>query len=141
MKINKKTVSQLIGLAVLFGAVEVTHQLTKTEEQTTYSVTLEDLALGNGETDGETGGATGGGGTDGETEGGTGGGTGNSGSSGKGAMVKLQFKAQKGAKVTVFRDGREVTLTCDVSGYTECRGRGDIACTPVVRELTNCTED
>ena len=69
MKIKKKTVSQLIGLAVLLGAVEVTHQLTKTEEQVTYSVTLENLALGNGETDGETGG-TGEGGADGETGGG-----------------------------------------------------------------------
>ena len=37
------------------------------EEQTTYSVTLESLALGNGETDGENGG----GGTDGEAGGGT----------------------------------------------------------------------
>ena len=33
IKINKKTVSQLIGLAVLFGVVEITYQLTKTEEQ------------------------------------------------------------------------------------------------------------
>ena len=71
MKINKKTVSHFLGLAVLFGAVELTHQLTKTEEQVNYSVTLESLALGNGETDGENGG----GGTDGETGGGgTGGG-------------------------------------------------------------------
>ena len=78
MKIKKKTVSQLIGLAVLLGAVEVTHQLTKTEEQVTYTVTLESLALGNGETDGENGGGTGGGGADGETGGGTtGGGSGN----------------------------------------------------------------
>ena len=61
-------------MAVLFGAVELTHQLTKTEEQTTYSVTLEDLALGNGETNGENG-DTGEGGADGETDGGTTGGT------------------------------------------------------------------
>ena len=65
MKIKKKTVSQLIGLAVLLGAVEVTHQLTKTEEQTTYSITLQDLANANSEADGENGG-----GTDGETGGG-----------------------------------------------------------------------
>ena len=32
----------------------------KTEEQVTYSITLENLALGNGETDGENGGTTGG---------------------------------------------------------------------------------
>ena len=41
----------------------------KTEEQTTYRTTLENLALGNGETNGETGGT--GGGTDGESGGGT----------------------------------------------------------------------
>ena len=35
--------------------------MEETEEQTTYSVTLENLALGNGETNGETGGGTGGG--------------------------------------------------------------------------------
>ena len=68
-------------MAVLFRAVELTNQLTKTEEQVTYSVTLESLALGNGETDGENGGGgtdgeTGGGGsTDGESDGGTTGGT------------------------------------------------------------------
>ena len=56
-------------MAVLLGVIEVTHQLTKTEEQTTYSITLESLALGNGETDGENGGTTGGGGsTDGESD-------------------------------------------------------------------------
>ena len=48
MKINKKTVSHFLGLAVLFGAVELTHQLTKTEEQVTYSVTLESLANAGG---------------------------------------------------------------------------------------------
>ena len=39
--------------------------MEETEEQTTYSVTLEDLALGNGETNGENGGT--GGTTDGES--------------------------------------------------------------------------
>ena len=68
MKIKKKVVSHFLGLAVLFGVIEVTHQLTKTEEQTTYSVTLEDLAHGQSETNGETGG----GGADGETGGGSG---------------------------------------------------------------------
>ena len=28
MKINKKAVSHFLGLAVLFGVIEVTHQLT-----------------------------------------------------------------------------------------------------------------
>ena len=45
-------------------------------QKTTYSITLQDLALGNGETEGENGGGTGGGGTDGESDGGTTGGTG-----------------------------------------------------------------
>ena len=67
MKINKKIVSHFLGLAVLFGVIELTHQLTKTEEQTTYSVTLESLLHAQSETNGENG--TGGGGTDGETGG------------------------------------------------------------------------
>ena len=151
MKINKKTVSHFLGLAVLFGAVELTHQLTKTEEQVTYSVTLESLALGNGETDGENGGGgtdgeTGGGGsTDGESDGGTtggttGGGTGNSTPSGNGANVKVENPAQKNVTVTIELNGRIVTAICDSSSYTVCSGRGNIPCTPVVRELTNCRE-
>ena len=38
--------------------------MEETEEQVTYSITLESLAIGNGETNGEN---IGGGGTDGET--------------------------------------------------------------------------
>ena len=41
------------------------------EKQTTYSVTLESLVLGNGETNGENGGSVGGGGADGESDEGT----------------------------------------------------------------------
>ena len=72
----KNLVKRLKSNAMLQIAVFVTTFLLmdlfiqmneKTEEQTTYSVTLENLALGNGETDGETGGT--GGGADGETGG------------------------------------------------------------------------
>ena len=49
--------------------------MEETEEQTTYSLTLENLLHAQSETNGETGGGTdGGGSTDGETGGGTGGG-------------------------------------------------------------------
>ena len=55
-------------MAVLFGAVEVTHQLTKTEKQTTYSVTLESLLHAQSETNGENGGSVGEGGADGDSD-------------------------------------------------------------------------
>ena len=65
--------------ATLFVLLDTLIEMNKkTEEQVTYSITLENLARGqNGETNGETGG-TGGGGADGETGGGgtTGGTTG-----------------------------------------------------------------
>ena len=48
--------------------------MEQTEEQVTYSITLEDLIHAQTETDGENGGGTSGGGTDGETGGGTTGG-------------------------------------------------------------------
>ena len=63
--------------ATLFVLMDIFIEMNKkTEEQTTYSITLENLAHGqNGETNGETGG----GGTDGETGGGTDGETGDGG--------------------------------------------------------------
>ena len=146
MNINKKAVSHFLGLAVLFGVIEVTHQLTKTEEQVTYSVTLESLALGNGETDGEAGGgadgeAGGGGSADGESDGGTiGGGAGNSTPSGDGASVKVENGPQENVTVTIELNGRIVTAICDSSAYTVCSGRGNIPCTPVIRNFINCVE-
>ena len=69
--------------------------MEETEEQTIYSITLENLALGNGETAGEN---TGGGGTDGETGGGgtgeetgSGGTTGGTTGGGTGTVVKCDL--------------------------------------------------
>ena len=57
---------QIALFAALFGVMDVFIEMKKkTEEQTTYSVTLEDLLHAQTETDGEAGGA-GGGGADGE---------------------------------------------------------------------------
>ena len=66
---NKRVALQCATFAAIFGLMcFFMDMMEETEEQTTYSITLEDLALGNGETNGENGGA-GGGGTDGETGG------------------------------------------------------------------------
>ena len=114
------------------------------EEQTTYSVTLESLALGNGETDGENGGgadgeAGGGGSADGESDGGTiGGGAGNNTPSGDGASTKYEHKAEKDVTITRMVNGELVSFTCDSSAYTVCEGRGDVPCTPVIRVFDNC---
>ena len=68
-KQNKKVALKFATFAALFGVMSFfMDMMEENEEQTTYSVTLESLALGNGETDGENGG----GGTDGEDGGGTG---------------------------------------------------------------------
>ena len=114
-------------------------------EQVAHSVTLENLALGNGETDGENGG---GGGADGESDGGTsgggnggdttGGGNGNSTPSGNGADTKYEHKAEKDVTITRMVNGDLVSFTCDSSAYTVCEGRGNVPCTPVVRVFTNC---
>ena len=59
---------QVATFAALFGLMSFFMQMMgENEEQTTYSITLESLALGNGETDGENGGGTGGGDSDGGT--------------------------------------------------------------------------
>ena len=85
---NKRVALQYATFAALFGLMCLfMDMMEETEEQTTYSITLEELAHGQSETNGETGGGgadgeTGGGGTTGETGGGgttggtTGGGTG-----------------------------------------------------------------
>ena len=74
---NKRVALQCATFAALFGLMSFfMEMMNETEEQTTYSITLQDLALGNSETAGENGG---GGGTDGESGNGgdtTGGGTG-----------------------------------------------------------------
>ena len=67
-KQSKKVALQFATFAAIFGLMDLFIEMNKkTEERVTYSITLENLALGNGETNGETGGT--GGGTDGETGG------------------------------------------------------------------------
>ena len=62
---NKRVALQIATFAALFGLMTFFMQMMEeTEEQVTYSITLQDLALGNGEADGEN---TGGGGADGES--------------------------------------------------------------------------
>ena len=79
--LKSKAMLQIALFAALFGVMDVFIEMKKkTEEQTTYSVTLEDLLHAQTETDGEAGGA-GGGGADGEDGGGTPGGGGNNGES------------------------------------------------------------
>ena len=79
-KQNKKVALKFATFAALFGLMSLfMEMMEKNEEQTTYSITLEDLANGQSETNGETGeggsdGEAGGGDTDEETGGGTGGG-------------------------------------------------------------------
>ena len=61
---KKKVALKFATFAALFGLMTLFMQMmVETEEQTTYSVTLEDLAHGQSETNGEAGG---GGGADGE---------------------------------------------------------------------------
>ena len=130
MKINKKAVSHFLGLAVLFGVIELTHQLTKTEEQVTYSVTLEDLAHGQSETNGEAGGT--GGGADGETGGTTGGTTGG----GTGNNVRTYYEDYYNKTEIVTR--RIVRISSSGIEYTEeergkityCKSRRRKKCYP-----------
>ena len=63
---NKRVALKFATFAALFGLMTFfMEMMEETEEQVTYSITLEDLALGNGEADGEN---TGGGGADGESD-------------------------------------------------------------------------
>ena len=63
---NKKVALQVVTFAAIFGLMCLfMDMMEETEEQITYSVTLERLALGNGEADGENGG---GGSTSGESD-------------------------------------------------------------------------
>ena len=54
---NKRVVLQCATFAAIFGLMCLfMDMMEETEEQTTYSITLQDLANANGETDGEAGG-------------------------------------------------------------------------------------
>ena len=140
-KNSKKVALKFATFAALFGVMSFfMDMMEENEEQITYSVTLQDLALGNGETNGENGGTVGSGGADGESDGGTtgGGGNGNSTPSGNGASTKYEHKAEKDITITRMVNGELVSFTCDSSAYTVCEGRGDVPCTPVIRVFDNC---
>ena len=65
-KQSKKVTLQVAAFAALFGLMTFfMEMMEETEEQVTYSITLQDLANANSEADGEN---TGGGGADGESD-------------------------------------------------------------------------
>ena len=111
--LKSKAMLRIAMFATLFVLLDTFIEMNKkTEEQVTYSITLENLAHGqNGETDGETGGGgadgeVGGGGTDGEnggtttgTDGDTTGGTNTGGGTTTGSGSDTTFAYQEGKLV------------------------------------------
>ena len=98
------------------------------EEQTTYSVTLENLALGNGETNGETGGAVGGGGADGENDGGTTPTT----TRGYSQITVTQITQMEFQNIDACTEKKRSRKALS----TVCTGQGTILCTPGVVPTT-----
>ena len=126
-KQSKKVALQCATFAALFGLMSFfMDMMEETEKQTTYSVTLEDLALGNGETNGENGGTGGGGSTDGESDGGT------TTRNGYDDIIITRISQEEVKDVnrclfkTRTRDGLLVT----------CKGQGTLPCTPGLSALT-----
>ena len=111
----------------IFGLMELFVQMNKkTEAQTTYSITLENLLHAQSETNGETGGGTGGGGTDGETGGGTGGGT----TTGSGSDTTFAHQEGKRTKnVFCFKKFGLLTLNFEMGYRDKCRRTGS-GCRP-----------
>ena len=124
--------------ATLFVLLDTLIEMNKkTEEQTTYSITLEDLIHAQTETNGENGGGTGGSGTDGETGGTTGGQTEGGGTDGTpqaglhtrdvSKTITKYFKWEAGVKIFVSAktqgaEKSEVTITwsCCCPGGNSC---------------------
>ena len=108
--LKSKAMLRIAVFATLFVLMDTFIEMNKkTEEQVTYSITLEDLLHAQTETNGETGG-TGGGGTDGETgggTGGTGGGTGGGTTTGSGSP----FAHQPGKETKNVLCIKEIGLT------------------------------
>ena len=96
-------------------------------QESTYSVTLQDLALGNGETDGENGGGTGEGGTDGETGGG--------GTNTIRGYSTITISEVTQMEIRDVSECTEETRTREAT-RTECEGRGTLRCTPLVVPTT-----
>ena len=124
-KNSKKVALKFATFAALFGVMSFfMEKMEQTEEQTTYSVTLESLALGNGETDGENGG-TGGGGADGESDGGT------TTRNGYDDVVTTRISQEE------IKDVSECLVKVRTRGgvYTTCKGQGTLPCTPGFSDL------
>ena len=124
---KSKVMLQIALFAALFGVMDVFIEMKKkTEEQTTYSVTLEDLLHAQTETDGEAGGA-GGGGADGEDGGGTpGGGT----TTGSGSDTTFAYQPGKRTKnVFCFKKFGLLSLDFEVGYRDKCRPNGS-GCRP-----------
>ena len=136
---KSKAMLQIALFAALFGVMDVFIEMKKkTEEQTTYSVTLEDLLHAQNETDGENGGGgadgeAGGGGSDGEAGGQPGGeGTNGTPQAGKHTRnvtktITKYFKWEAGVKVFVSASTQgaqetKVTITwsCCCPGGNSC---------------------
>ena len=129
---NKRVALKFATFAAIFGLMCLfMDMMEENEQQTTYSVTLEDLALGNGETNGESGGA-GGGGADGESGGETTGGGGTTIRNGYNDIIitRISQKEVKDVNRCTFktRTREGLLVTCD--------GRGSLSCTPGLSSLT-----
>ena len=141
-KQNKKVALQFATFAALFGVMTFfMEMMEETEEQVTYSITLQDLANANSEADGEN---TGGGGADGESDDPVWGGVPN-------FLIGQGFykdekeyerpcptTQQEGPSITIGIDrrGRPGVTISEGSSTTNLSGRKEITCP---NGSTNCT--
>ena len=129
-KSNKKVALKAATFAALFGVMSFfMDMMEENEEQITYSVTLQDLALGNGETNGENGGTVGSGGADGESGGGT------TPTSSIRGYSKVTISEVTQMEIRDIDQCTEETRTREAT-ITECEGRGTLRCTPFVVPTT-----
>ena len=119
---------RIAAFATLFVLMDTLIEMNqKTEEQVTYSITLEDLLHAQTETDGEaggsgTGGQTGGGGTGGDTGGGT--------TTGSGSDTTFAYQEGKEVKnVFCFKKFGLLSLDFEVGYRDKCRRTGS-GCRP-----------
>ena len=121
--LKSKARLRIAMFATLFVLLDIFIEMNKkTEAQTTYSITLENLLHAQSETNGETGGGTGGGGTDGETGGGT--------TTGSGSDTTFAHQEGKRTKnVFCFKKFGLLTLNFEMGYRDKCRPNGS-GCTP-----------
>ena len=118
--------------ATLFVLMDIFIEMSqKTEKQTTYSITLENLAHGqNGETNGESGGGTGGGETRGGTGGGgTGGETGGGTTTGSGSDTTFAYQEGKEVKNVLCIKQFGIPILIKFGRRDKCRRTGS-GCRP-----------